>query len=93
VEGCTLGRSGAEPFPPVSLDILSLVEAGRVSEAARLAARRLRAKGYPTVLRDPDMRALDLDLNQSRRLAGMLLIPVSQPGVLAALAIKPQSTT
>lgn len=93
VEGCTIGRSGAEPFPPVSLDILSLVEAGRVSEAARLAARRLRAKGYPTVMRDPDMQALDLDLDQSRRLAGMLLIPVRQPGVLAALAIKPQSST
>jgi CRISPR-associated protein Csx17 len=93
VEGCTIGRSGAEPFPPVSLDILSLVEAGRVSEAARLAARRLRAKGYPTVLRDPDMQALDLDLDLSRRLAGMLLIPVRQPGVLAALAIKPQSST
>ncbi|MGO9010626.1 MAG: hypothetical protein ACLQPN_11030 [Bryobacteraceae bacterium] len=93
VEGCTIGRSGDEPFPPVSLDILSLVEAGRVSDAAQLAARRLRAKGYPTVLRDPDMHALDLDANQSRRLAGMLLIPVSQPGVLAALAIKPESTT
>ena len=93
VEGCTLGRSGAEPFPPVCLDVLSLVQAGRVSEAAQLATRRLRAKGYPTVLRDPDMQALDLDVNESRRLAGMLLIPVRQPGVLAALAIKPESTT
>ena len=93
VEGFTLGRSGAEPFPPVCLDILTLVEGGRVSEAAQLAARRLRAKGYPTVLRDPDMQALDLDVNESRRLAGMLLIPVHQPGVLAALAIKPESTT
>ena len=93
LEGCTLGRSGAEPFPPVSLDILSLVEAGRAPEAAQLAARRLRAKGYPTVLRDPDMQALDLDADQSRRLAGMLLIPVHQPGVLAALAIKPESKT
>ena len=93
VEGCTLGRSGAEPFPPLCLDILSLLEAGRVSEAVQLAARRLRAKGYPTVLRDPDMQALNLDVNQPRRLAGMLLIPVSQPGVLAALAIKPESNS
>jgi CRISPR-associated protein Csx17 len=93
VEGSTIGRSGDEPFPPVSLDILSLVEAGRVSDAAQLANRRLRAKGYPTVLRGPDMQALDLDANQSHRLAGLLLIPVSQPGVLAALAIKPRSTT
>lgn len=92
VEGFTLGRSNAEPFPPACLDILTLVEGGRVPEAAQLAARRLRAKGYPTVLRDPDMKALDLDVNDSRRLAGMLLIPVRQPGVLAALAIKPEST-
>jgi CRISPR-associated protein Csx17 len=91
VEGCTLGRSGAEPFPPVCLDILSLAEAGRVSEAAQLASRRLRAKGYPTVVRDPDIQALDLDVNQCLRLAGMLLIPVRQPGILAALAIKPQN--
>jgi CRISPR-associated protein Csx17 len=92
VEGCTLGRSGAEPFPPLCLDILSLLEAGRVSQAVQLAARRLRAKGYPTVLREPDMQALEMDVTQCRRLAGMLLIPVFQPGVLAALAIKPQNT-
>jgi hypothetical protein len=58
----------------------------------QLAARRLRAKGYPTVLREPDMQALEMDVTQCRRLAGMLLIPVFQPGVLAALAIKPQNT-
>jgi len=90
VERCALGRSGAEPFPTVCLDLLSLVEAGRVSEAVQLAARRLGAKGYPPVLREPDMQALEMDLNQCRRLAGMLLIPVFQPGVLAALAIKPE---
>jgi len=93
VEGCTVGRSGAEPFPIVCLDLLALVAAGRVSEAAQIAARRLRAKGYPTVLRDPDMQTLEMDLNQCRRLAGMLLIPVSQPGVLAALAIKPENNS
>ena len=52
---------------------------------------RLRAKGYPAVLREADTEVLDLDLSQCRRLAGMLLIPVRQPGVLAALAIKPES--
>jgi hypothetical protein len=69
------------------------VEAGRVPEAAQIAARRLRAKGYPTLLRDPDSQALELDRTQARRLAGMLLIPVWHPGVLAALAIKPASST
>ena len=61
-------------------------------EAAQVAARRLRAKGYPAVLRDPDLTALDMDVNDCRRLAGLLLIPVLQPGVLAALAVKPDTT-
>lgn len=93
VEGWTTGRSGDEPFPPVCSDILSLVEAGRISEAVQLAARRLRVKGYPAVLRDADMQALKMPHDQCRRVAGMLLIPVRQPGILAALAIKPESAT
>jgi hypothetical protein len=91
VEGRTVGRDGPEPYPPACLDILSLLEAGRLSEAAQAAARRLRARGYPAILRDPDMTALDVDLSESRRLAGLLCIPVRQPGVLAALAIKPET--
>lgn len=93
IEERTVRRSGKEPFPPACLDVLTLLEAGRVSEAAQTAARRLRAKGYPPILRDPDMQALELDMNQSRRLTGMLLIPVRQPGVLTALATKPKRTT
>ncbi len=93
MEGSTVQRSGDEPFPPMCLDVLSLLEAGRLSEAAQIAARRLRTKGYPTILRDPDIQALDMDLNQCRRLAGMLLIPVCHPGILAALAVKPESNT
>ncbi|HEY7428904.1 MAG TPA: type I-U CRISPR-associated protein Csx17, partial [Gemmataceae bacterium] len=92
VEGQTVGRDGSEPHPPTCLDILSLLEAGRLPEAARTAARRLRAKGYPVVLRDPDTMALEMDVNDCRRLAGLLLIPVLQPGVLAALAVKPETT-
>jgi hypothetical protein len=82
-----------EPFPPECLDVLSLLEAGRLSDATQVAARRLRAKGYPAVLREPDIVSLEMDANCCRRLAGMLLIPVSQPGVLAALAIKPEMTS
>lgn len=93
VEGRTVGRGGSEPYPPACLDILSLLEAGRLPEAAQTAARRLRAKGYPALLRDPDMMALDVDVTDCRRLAGLLLIPVLQPGVLAALAAKPETTT
>jgi CRISPR-associated protein Csx17 len=93
VEGRMVEPTGEEPFPACCLDVLSLVEAGRVPEAAQIAARRLRAKGYPTLLRDPDSQALELDRTQARRLAGMLLIPVWHPGVLAALAIKPASST
>jgi CRISPR-associated protein Csx17 len=91
-EGRTVGRDGSEPFAPSSLDILTLLEAGRLPEAAQAAARRLRAKGYPTVLRDQDLPALGMDSNACRRLAGLLLVPVLQPGVLAALVIKPKTT-
>jgi CRISPR-associated protein Csx17 len=93
VVGSTTGRSGDEPFPPECLNVLTLVEFGRFSEAVQIAARRLRAKGYPAVLRDADMQALEMEPDQCRRLAGLLLIPVRHPGVLAALAIKPETTT
>jgi CRISPR-associated protein Csx17 len=91
-EGRTVSRTGAERFPPTSLDVLTLVQAGRLGEAVQLAARRMQGKGYPTVLRDADPQALDMHLDQCRRLAGLLLIPVRQPGVCAALAIKPETT-
>jgi hypothetical protein len=74
------------------LDVLTLLEAGRLADAVQLAARRLRARGYPPLLRDGDLQALSMTPDQCRRLAGMLLIPVCQPGVCAALAIKPETT-
>jgi CRISPR-associated protein Csx17 len=89
VEGRTAQRSGDEPFPPACLDVLSLLEAGRASEAVQTAARRLAAKGYPMLLRDSDLNGLSLDAHRCRRLAAMLLIPVRQAGVSAGLAIKP----
>jgi len=93
VEGQTVARSGSEPYPPVCRDLLSLLEAARLPEAVQVAARRLQAKGYPAVLREVDMVSLRMDMYQCRRLAGILLIPVSRPGVLAALAVKPQTST
>jgi hypothetical protein len=92
VERQTVARTGDEPFPPACLDVLALLQSGRLADAVLLAARRLRAKGYATVLRDADLRTVDLDLDQCRRLAGMLLIPIRQPGVSAALVIKPETT-
>lgn len=89
VEGRTVERTGDEPWPPSSLDVLTLLQAGRLSDAVQLAARRLQAGGYPAVLRDGDLRNLYMDLGQCLRMAGMLLIPVRQPGVCAALTIKP----
>ena len=90
-EGQTIPRTGDEPVPPKCLDVLTLLQAGRLGDAVLLAASRLRAKGYPTVLRDGDLRTLNMDLDRCRRLAGMLLIPIRQPGVCAALTIKPET--
>ncbi len=92
VEGEVGRRNGHEPFPPDCLDVLSLLEAERLVDAAQLAGRRLRAKGYPAVLRDIDIASLPMRLD-CRRLASMMLIPVKHPGVAAALAIRPESIT
>jgi CRISPR-associated protein Csx17 len=92
VEGGVGRRTGDEPFPPDCLDVLSLLEAERLTDAAQLAGRRLRAKGYPAVLRDIDIASLPMRLD-CRRLASMMLIPVEHPGVSAALAIRPESMT
>lgn len=91
VEGEAAQRTGDEPFPPHSLDVLSLLEAEQLESAVQLAARRLRAKGYPAVLRDCDIASLPTQLD-CRRLASMMLIPVQNPGISAALAIKPETT-
>jgi hypothetical protein len=92
VERRTATRTGDEAFPGKCLDVLTLLQAGRLADAAVLAARRLRAKGYPPLVRDVELQALDMGPDQCRRLAGMLLIPVRQPGVCAALVIKPETT-
>lgn len=89
-EGKTVARTGDEPFPSTCLDIFTLLQADRLGAAVEFAARRLRAKGYPTILRDDDLTKLTMSADECRRLVGMLLIPIRQPGVCAALAIKPE---
>lgn len=93
IEGRPAGRSGEEPFPPAAPEILNLLQAGRLADAVEVAARRLGAKGYPTIIETRGRGAAELDMapEDCRRLAGMLLIPVRHAGVLAALAIKPRS--
>jgi len=90
-EGRTGIRAGNEAHPSACLDVLTLLESGRLAEATQLASLRLRAKGYPSALRDADIHSLRMVLDDCRRLAGMLMIPVRHMGVCAALAIKPQS--
>jgi hypothetical protein len=86
-----VARSGNEPHPPTANDVLSLLLAGQSGRAIETAARKLRAKGYPSVVTDSAMTSgeFELSLNGSRRMAGLLLMPIRHVGVLAALAIKP----
>jgi CRISPR-associated protein Csx17 len=76
----TAARSGDEPFPPACLEVLTLLEAGRLSEAAQISARRLRAKGYPAVLRDADLQFLEemktaLNANKQRPVHIWKMVP------------------
>jgi len=69
--------------------ILPLVRAGRIGEACRIAAQRLRISGLPTmpgplptgVMRDDNWRERTTDTRTSQRLAAALLIPVSSSSV------------
>lgn len=94
VEGRAIGRSGEEPYPPVASEILNLLSAGQLSDAVEIAARKLRAKGYPPIF-DPchaDAAEFEMSLEDCRRLAGMLLIPVRRASILTALVIKPRTS-
>ncbi len=93
VERIVVQRTGEEPFPPQAAEILNLLSNGRLSEAVVIAARKLRARGYPTILDPGGSGGLDIEMGveECRRLAGMLLIPVRHPGVLAGLSIKPRT--
>ncbi|WP_347257899.1 type I-U CRISPR-associated protein Csx17 [Methylocaldum sp.] len=93
-EGRTRGRTGEEPYPPLAPEILNLLRAGRLADTVAIAARKLRAKGYPSIFdpHDADAAEVEMSSEDCRRLAGMLLVPVRHAGVLAALAIKPRTS-
>jgi len=69
--------------------ILPLLRAGRIGEACRIAAQRLRVSGLspmpgplPTgVMRDGEWSELTMDHRTAQRLAAALLIPVSSKSV------------
>jgi CRISPR-associated protein Csx17 len=86
-------RNGEEEVPPHAPEILNLLLAGRLGEALDTAARKLRAKGYPSVVPESAFRDGEFAMTaiETRRLAGLLLVPVRRPDALAALAIKPHA--
>lgn len=85
------------------LRILALLRAGRVGEACKVAAQRLRASGLPPMpgprldgeMRDGDWSECSSDLHRVQRLAAALLIPISSPSVdrLIHLVCRGQSAT
>lgn len=85
-------RTGHEPFANPPLRLLNLLLAGRSAEALQAAARMLRAKGYPSIVPDSVLASGEwsLSVDDSQRMAGLLLIPIRRSGVLAALSMKPQ---
>jgi hypothetical protein len=75
------------------LRLLNLLLAGRSAEALQVAAWMLRAKGYPPIVSDTVLATGEwsLSVEGSQRMAGLLLVPVRQLGILAALSIKPKN--
>lgn len=87
-----LTTEGGKPIKPEP-SILAHLRAGRLSAACETAARRLRASGYvpmpgPMSGRGPRPMDYALPSPMLARLAGALLIPVSQPKRLAALVLR-----
>jgi CRISPR-associated protein Csx17 len=84
-------RSGDEPHAPGNLHILNLLMAGRDEEACTAAARRLHAVGYPPLFATSQSFSAGFALSTAdcRRLAGLLLVPITFTADLARLIIKP----
>jgi CRISPR-associated protein Csx17 len=84
-------RTGQEPYAPGNLHILNLLLAGRGEEACTAAARRLHAVGYPPVFATSQNFSAGFAFHPKdwRRLAGLLLAPITFAVDLARLIIKP----
>ena len=81
--------------------VVSLLIAGHVGEACRIAMRRLRASGlsplpnpHGGVVRDADWQELELFGGNGQRLAGALLMPLSQTSIdrLRMLVVRDAAT-
>ncbi|MEM3087090.1 MAG: type I-U CRISPR-associated protein Csx17 [Halobacteria archaeon] len=92
VEGRTVKPTGEEPYPPRAPEILSLLLAYRLPEALAVAARKLRATGYPAIVPEGALRSGEMAMTgeECRRLAAMLLFPIHSPGILSAMVIRPR---
>jgi CRISPR-associated protein Csx17 len=92
---CALQTADGRPLRPEPA-ILSHLRAERLPEACQLAARRLRASGYvslPGPVSGGGARVPDYSVPKPmlERLAAALLIPLSNPGRLQALVLRPSS--
>ena len=81
---------GQEPYAPGNLNILNLLLAGRADEACTAAARRLHHVGYPPLFATSQSFSAGFTLSyaECRRVAGLLLVPISFASDLARLIIK-----
>jgi len=86
-------RSGKEPYAPGNLNILILLLAGRADEACTAAARRLHYAGYSPLFATSESFSAGFALSheECRRLAGLLLVPITFASDLARLVIKPST--
>jgi len=93
-EKANRSRTGEEPYPNPPLRLLNLLLAGRSPEALQTAARLLQAKGYSPIVPGVVFASGEwsLSVEDSQRMAGLLLVPVRQPGLLASICIKPRTT-
>lgn len=70
---------------PLSLELLRLIEAGRVPEAVALASRRLRVAGLP--IRFPQLTASVAGIDPHRLIAG-LLVPIADRELCQLLSVR-----
>jgi CRISPR-associated protein Csx17 len=84
-------RTGDEPWAPGNLAIFNLLMAGRGDEACTAAARRLHFVGYPALFATSQSFSAGFEISpeQWRRIAGLLLVPITFGNSLAKLILKP----
>jgi CRISPR-associated protein Csx17 len=84
-------RTGDEPWAPGNLAIFNLLMAGRGDEACTAAARRLHSVGYPALFASSQSFSAGFEISpeQWRRIAGLLLVPITFADALARLILKP----